>query len=294
MQESRATTTSSPTSRRSSRSVSRQPSTPASRRSGSASIPGSASARRSSRTPSSCGVSTCSSDWGGPCSSASRASARSGGCLAIPMRRPARSPRAWRQPSPRCERCDYPSRARRQGDGRGADGGGDAARMITIELHGLELHGFHGVLGEEQRLGQPFLFDVWLDAAEPGADRIEDALDYRDVAACVADVSERRELPAPRVARGGGRRRADGAVSAFTCARPRPKAGGTARRTGRVLGRHRRAAVTRAFVGVGANLGDRQRRSSERSTCYARSSTSSPSRRFARPLPGATQTSRPF
>ena len=88
-----------------------------------------------------------------------------------------------------CERCDYPSRARRQGDGRGADGGGDAARMITIELHGLELHGFHGVLGEEQRLGQPFLFDVWLDVAEPGADRIEDALDYRDVAACVADVS---------------------------------------------------------------------------------------------------------
>ena len=61
--------------------------------------------------------------------------------------------------------------------------------MITIELHGLELHGFHGVLGEEQRLGQPFLFDVWLDVAEPGGDRIEDALDYRDVAACVADVS---------------------------------------------------------------------------------------------------------
>ena len=45
------------------------------------------------------------------------------------------------------------------------------------------------MLGEEQRLGQPFLFDVSLDVAEPRADRIEDALDYRDVAACVAEVS---------------------------------------------------------------------------------------------------------
>lgn len=61
--------------------------------------------------------------------------------------------------------------------------------MITLELHGLELHGFHGVLGEEQRIGQRFLFDVWLDLEEPQADTIEDAVDYRDVAACVSEKS---------------------------------------------------------------------------------------------------------
>ena len=61
--------------------------------------------------------------------------------------------------------------------------------MITLELRGLEIHGFHGVLGEEQRVGQRFLFDVWLDLEEPRTDRIEDAVDYREVAACVAEVS---------------------------------------------------------------------------------------------------------
>jgi len=62
--------------------------------------------------------------------------------------------------------------------------------MITIELHGLELVGHHGAEEEERRRGQRFVFDVWLDVDEPAADRIEDTVDYRDVAACVREVSD--------------------------------------------------------------------------------------------------------
>jgi dihydroneopterin aldolase len=62
--------------------------------------------------------------------------------------------------------------------------------VITIELRGLELHGHHGVEEAERVRGQRFLFDLWLDAVEPAGDRIEDAVDYREVAACVREVSD--------------------------------------------------------------------------------------------------------
>jgi dihydroneopterin aldolase len=63
---------------------------------------------------------------------------------------------------------------------------------LTIELAGLELHGRHGVLEEERREGQRFLFDLWLDVPETAArsDRIEDAVDYREVVATVREVSD--------------------------------------------------------------------------------------------------------
>jgi dihydroneopterin aldolase len=62
-----------------------------------------------------------------------------------------------------------------------------------IELLGLELHGYHGVLDEERRAGQRFLFDVWLDVGELGlSDRIDEAVDYRAVAAAVREVSDAR------------------------------------------------------------------------------------------------------
>jgi 7,8-dihydroneopterin aldolase/epimerase/oxygenase len=51
---------------------------------------------------------------------------------------------------------------------------------VTVELSGIELHGFHGVLDHERREGQRFLVDVELDvAAETAAatDRISDAVD---------------------------------------------------------------------------------------------------------------------
>jgi len=64
--------------------------------------------------------------------------------------------------------------------------------MTTIELYGLTLHGYHGVLEEERSVGQTFLFDLWLDlAAPPAADLIEGAVDYRLIAAAVREVSDR-------------------------------------------------------------------------------------------------------
>jgi dihydroneopterin aldolase len=67
--------------------------------------------------------------------------------------------------------------------------------MTTIELAGLEVFGFHGVNEDERRDGQRFLYDVELDVGEAGSsDRIEDAVDYREIAACVREVSERRSF----------------------------------------------------------------------------------------------------
>jgi dihydroneopterin aldolase len=66
---------------------------------------------------------------------------------------------------------------------------------MTIELRAIELFGFHGVLDAERRDGQRFLVDVELDYAveAPAAtDRIEDAVDYRDVVAAVVEVSDGR------------------------------------------------------------------------------------------------------
>jgi dihydroneopterin aldolase len=66
---------------------------------------------------------------------------------------------------------------------------------VTIELRGIELFGYHGVLDEERRDGQRFLVDVELDYAQKtsaATDRIEDAIDYRDVVSTVVDVSDGR------------------------------------------------------------------------------------------------------
>jgi dihydroneopterin aldolase len=65
--------------------------------------------------------------------------------------------------------------------------------MTTIELAGLEVFGYHGVNEDERRDGQRFLYDVELEVGQAGStDRIEDAVDYREVAACVREVSEIR------------------------------------------------------------------------------------------------------
>jgi dihydroneopterin aldolase len=61
---------------------------------------------------------------------------------------------------------------------------------VRIELEGLELRGYHGVLDEERRDGQLFRFDVAVEVAEPARDDIDDAVDYRDLAACVREVSD--------------------------------------------------------------------------------------------------------
>jgi dihydroneopterin aldolase len=64
---------------------------------------------------------------------------------------------------------------------------------VRVELYGLHVFGYHGVEDEEQRLGQLFLYDLELEVGDRGAsDRIEDAVDYREVALAVREVSERR------------------------------------------------------------------------------------------------------
>jgi dihydroneopterin aldolase len=65
---------------------------------------------------------------------------------------------------------------------------------LILELHGLEVFGRHGVLDDEQREGQTFLFDVALEVARPVADRIDDAVDYREVAARIREVSDSRRF----------------------------------------------------------------------------------------------------
>ena len=66
---------------------------------------------------------------------------------------------------------------------------------MILELEGLAIFGRHGVLEEERRDGQEFLYDIRLDVGDAGAsDRIEDAVDYREVADCVREVSASRSF----------------------------------------------------------------------------------------------------
>jgi dihydroneopterin aldolase len=64
---------------------------------------------------------------------------------------------------------------------------------VRIELAGIEVHGFHGVLAEERKTGQRFLFDVELDYVDGRAaetDDVADAIDYRDVVQTVREISD--------------------------------------------------------------------------------------------------------
>jgi len=64
---------------------------------------------------------------------------------------------------------------------------------MKIELRGLELFGHHGVSEEERDRGQMFVYDVELEVGERGAnDRIENAVDYREVAATVRRIADQR------------------------------------------------------------------------------------------------------
>ena len=62
---------------------------------------------------------------------------------------------------------------------------------MIIELHGLEVFGYHGAYEDEQRNGQLFLWDVQLDVGERGADDdLQRALDYTHVAARIRELSD--------------------------------------------------------------------------------------------------------
>lgn len=63
--------------------------------------------------------------------------------------------------------------------------------MIVVELESLEIFGRHGVFDEERTDGQTFLYDVRLELGDaPPSDRVEDTVDYRDIAECVREVSD--------------------------------------------------------------------------------------------------------
>lgn len=67
--------------------------------------------------------------------------------------------------------------------------------MITVEVRDLRVFGRHGVRAEERERGQDFVFDVKLAVGDRGAsDRIEDAVDYVEVARVVQEVSDGRQF----------------------------------------------------------------------------------------------------
>jgi dihydroneopterin aldolase len=64
---------------------------------------------------------------------------------------------------------------------------------VTVELAGLEVFGRHGAREEEREAGHTFLYDLRLEVGEAGlSDRLEDAVDYEEVAGCVREASETR------------------------------------------------------------------------------------------------------
>jgi len=67
--------------------------------------------------------------------------------------------------------------------------------VILVELHGLEVFGRHGATDEEREGGQTFLFDVQLEMSDAAlSDRLDDAVDYVEVAAAVRDVSAGKQF----------------------------------------------------------------------------------------------------
>ncbi|MDE3024049.1 MAG: dihydroneopterin aldolase [Acidobacteriota bacterium] len=62
---------------------------------------------------------------------------------------------------------------------------------MNVEVRGLRVFGHHGVHIAERENGQDFLFDVELEVGDRGAsDRIEDAVDYIEVAKAVREISD--------------------------------------------------------------------------------------------------------
>jgi 7,8-dihydroneopterin aldolase/epimerase/oxygenase len=67
--------------------------------------------------------------------------------------------------------------------------------VIDVELRALRVFGRHGVTDEERERGQEFLYDIRLEVGDGAlSDRIEDAVDYRDVAQAVRELSETRQF----------------------------------------------------------------------------------------------------
>ena len=67
--------------------------------------------------------------------------------------------------------------------------------MIAVELRGLRVRGHHGAEADERDRGQTFLFDVTYEVGDAAlSDRLEDTVDYRDVARIVREVSHKNQF----------------------------------------------------------------------------------------------------
>jgi dihydroneopterin aldolase len=66
--------------------------------------------------------------------------------------------------------------------------------VTTVEVRDLRVFGRHGVHDDERERGQDFVFDVELGVGERGtSDRLEDAVDYVEVARAVQAVSDAQQ-----------------------------------------------------------------------------------------------------
>jgi 7,8-dihydroneopterin aldolase/epimerase/oxygenase len=67
--------------------------------------------------------------------------------------------------------------------------------LIVVELEGLEVFGHHGATEEEQERGRTLLYDLRLEVSDAAlSDRLEEAVDYDEVAAVVREVSGGRRF----------------------------------------------------------------------------------------------------
>jgi dihydroneopterin aldolase len=63
---------------------------------------------------------------------------------------------------------------------------------VIVEICGLEVYAYHGVLPHERAIGQTFLLDLWLTTAGEEAtssDLLEHAVDYSAVAARAVELA---------------------------------------------------------------------------------------------------------
>jgi dihydroneopterin aldolase len=67
--------------------------------------------------------------------------------------------------------------------------------VIEVELVGLRIFGRHGVTEEERQRGQDFLYDIRMTVPDDAvSDRLEDTIDYREVADAVRELSAARQF----------------------------------------------------------------------------------------------------
>lgn len=136
-----------------------------------------------------------------------------------------------------------------------------------IELRGLRVRGFHGVLDHERRDGQDFVVDIVLEtdvSAAAASDDLADTIDYAAVAHAVADIVSGEPVNLVETLAG---RIADacldlaaGAVVTVNVHKPQAPVGLPFDDVVVTIRRARpRVPLSRVVIALGSNLGDRAR-----------------------------------